>query len=311
MSEKSSLVQWFSALGSASSKKRKRADDALRHLVGPTFGSDDLEQREERAVARFNIEKALAESTGVAGRAGRRWLEEEIERQSNRESVADFAAEMLNEVEDEGADGADKLNPDWLNVFTAHAEKASSESLRTMWARVLSGEIRKPGAVSLRTLQFASTLDLPTAKAMQSMASWVYNEKQLPHIATSHLPFDTIQLLKDEGLIGSMDADVTSNVTLFDGWWPALFGPVAVFVKGQAGQVVSISSISVSRVARELLATISVVRDPAAPIAFAESLKNHGSINAIRVGPYVQTAEGQLNMPSPSLMDWKRPAVIF
>ncbi len=286
-----------------------RADGALRHLVGPTFGSDDLEQREQRAAARHNLEQALAESTGIVGRAGRRWLDEEIERQSNREAVADFTADMLNEEDDdEELDGAVKLDADWLNVFTAHAEKASSENLRAMWARVLSGEIRKPGAVSLRTLQFASTLDLPTAKAMQSMASWVYNEKQLPHMATDHLPFETIQLLHDEGLIGSMDSDMTSNVTLPDGWWAALFGPIAVFLKGQTGQVVSISSISVSRVARELLATISIVRDMAAPIAFAESLKSNGSINAIRVGPCVRTADGGLHMPSPTLMDWVRPA---
>lgn len=310
MTRRTTLIQWISALVPGTSAKQSRATGALRHLVGPALGVEDLEGREERAAARHKLEQALAATGGVAGRAGARWLDDEISHQDNRESVAELTAAILEE-DDDARDPDEKpaLDPDWLNVFAAYAEKASGDSLREMWGRVLAGEIRKPGAVSLRTLQFASTLDLPTAKAIQAMASWVYNESHLPHIAASHLPFATLQLLHDEGLIGSMDSNVTTNITLPDGWWGALFGDIGVFVRGDAGQVVSTSGISVSRVAREFLGTISLIRDQTAPLAFAEELQRHDAIKAVQVGPIRRLPDGIIDMPTSTLIKtWTRPA---
>lgn len=312
MTPRTGLTQWIGALASAASAKQARAAGALRHLVGPALGAEDLEEREERAAARHQLEQALAASGGLAGRAGARWLDDEIDHQNNREFVAELTAEILDEDDGTGDSGEEPaLDPDWLNVFASHAEKASGDSLRKMWARVLAGEIRKPGAVSLRTLQFASTLDLPTAKAIQAMASWVYNGNQLPHLAAQHLPFETMQLLHDEGLIGSMDNDITTNITLPDGWWAALFGNIAVFLRGTQGQVVSTPGISVSRVAKEFLGTISLTRDQTAPLAFAEMLQSNGAIQEIRVGPFQRLPDGTFNMPADTVIrNWKRPVFV-
>src|SRR5208283_1459027 len=57
-----------------------------------------------------------------------------------------------------------------LNIFERYAEDASSETMRALWARVLAGEIRRPGQFSLRTLRFMSELDATTAKLFESYA---------------------------------------------------------------------------------------------------------------------------------------------
>ncbi|NWE53318.1 DUF2806 domain-containing protein [Brevundimonas sp. P7753] len=312
MTARTGLTQWIGALASAATAKQARAAGALRHLVGPALGTEDLEEREERAAARHQLEQALAASGGLAGRAGARWLDDEIGHQNNRESVAELTAEILVEDDGNGDSGEEPtLDPDWLNLFASHAEKASGDSLREMWARVLAGEIRKPGAISLRTLQFASTLDLPTAKAMQAMASWVYNGTNLPYLAGKKLPFETLQLLHDEGLIGSLDSNITNSVTLPEGWAAAMFGDIGVFFKGSPGQVLSLPGISVSRVAKEFLGTISLTRDQAVPLAFAEDLQNDSLIQAIRVGPCQRKPDGTFDMPGATLIkDWTRPIFV-
>ncbi|WP_185975133.1 DUF2806 domain-containing protein [Mesorhizobium sp. WSM4310] len=63
------------------------------------------------------------------------------------------------------------LEDDWLNFFEDYAEKASSENMRKLWGRILAGEIRKPGAFSLRTLRIASELDRPTVSLFQEFAA--------------------------------------------------------------------------------------------------------------------------------------------
>lgn len=311
MNAGTNLTKWLGAVANVTSARKARAAGALQSLIGPALATDDLEEREERAVARHELGQAFAAAGGLVGRAGARWLNDEIIHQENREAVAQITADLLehdNLSSDPNEESA--LDPDWLNLFTSYAQKATGDSLREMWARVLAGEIRKPGTVSLRTLQFASTLDRPTAKAIQAMASWVFNGNQLPHMAAKHLAFETMHLLHDEGLIGSMDSDISINITLPSDWWGGQFGDVAVFLKGKPGQTVSIPGISVSRVAKELLGTISLIRDRSVPITFAEELESNAEIQEIRVGLCRRLADGSLSMPGETLMKkWTRPGV--
>lgn len=308
MTNNHGLTHWRGALAILGPAKRQRAESALRRVVGPSLNVESLEEREDRAAARHLLGHSQTMPDSVSGRAEARWLEEETARQSNRESVAQRTLELLDaDIGSEETTEEETLDPDWLNVFTSHAERASGASLREMWARVLAGEIRKPGVVSLRTLQFASTLDLHAAKAIQALASWVYNDQFLPFTISSHLSYETMQLLHDEGLIGSMDSDITTTITLSDGWWPAVFGNVAVFLKGAAGGKAITPGISLSRIAKEFLSTIALTRDTTAPLAFAESFKSDGAIDEIKVGPVIKNGDN-LSMPDATLIfHWTRP----
>ena len=82
---------------------------------------------------------------------------------ANKKRVIERAVEYLvsfrpgPEAETEPDSG--EVDPDWLNHFGGYAEKATSEHVRDLWARVLGGEIRRPGSFSLATLRLLAELD--------------------------------------------------------------------------------------------------------------------------------------------------------
>lgn len=86
-------------------------------------------------------------------------LRKEYRRTKNLEAVGVAMIEDMATSGQSGAENApppDDVDEDWLNVFERYAESASSERMQKLWGRVLSGEVRKPGKFSLRTLRFLS-----------------------------------------------------------------------------------------------------------------------------------------------------------
>ncbi len=93
----------------------------------------------------------------------------------NKKSVAGRAVGYLaapsSRPESEPDSDSAEIDPDWLNHFGGYAEKASSEKVQDLWARVLAGEVRHPGSFSLTTLRLLAELD-------QKMASWFQEETE-------------------------------------------------------------------------------------------------------------------------------------
>ena len=73
---------------------------------------------------------------------------QELKRQRNLKSVVEQAAEDLanEEVPDHGTDH------DWMARYFEYVQDVSEEDVRRLWSRILAGEVRSPGSVSLRTL---------------------------------------------------------------------------------------------------------------------------------------------------------------
>lgn len=125
--------------------------------------------------ARSTIVAAVAQASANAAiqdhalldRALTRYVADLYSKQENRESVA-LAA--LQDLTDLPADASLTESPteDWMDTFARHAETANSEHLRSLWGRILAGEIRKPGSFSLHTLHFLSLVDA-------RIAGWIEN----------------------------------------------------------------------------------------------------------------------------------------
>jgi Protein of unknown function (DUF2806) len=94
------------------------------------------------------------------------------QRQENREAVAAKAVALLQETPPPGG-LMEEPTDDFLNFFGDHAERASSEELRDLFARILAGEIRKPQSFSLRTVQFLSIMDQELAAVITKASGWV------------------------------------------------------------------------------------------------------------------------------------------
>ena len=127
------------------------------------------------------LTKAVARKVGgepeLLERATNYLVLEQLQKQKNREAVGRETARLLSE--DMPQDPAEP-DADWLNVFAAFAEKASSERTQQHWASVLAGEIRKPGSFSLTTLQLLSVIDAALAQILSEARAWIVDDRFIP-----------------------------------------------------------------------------------------------------------------------------------
>ena len=100
---------------------------------------------------------------------------DQLGKQANREAVAREAVELLNEAPKPGRTDQEQrreipeVTDDWLNVFSAYAEKATSERMQKHWASILAGEVRSPGSFSFATLHVMAILDPQLARVLSKV----------------------------------------------------------------------------------------------------------------------------------------------
>ena len=75
----------------------------------------------------------------------------EVERAVNLSEIAIKAEEEAEGVENEHVSD-ESIDPDWFARWRTGAEDVSSDDLQRLWARVLAGELKSPGAFRLHTL---------------------------------------------------------------------------------------------------------------------------------------------------------------
>lgn len=110
-------------------------------------------------------------------RAGMRLLAEEINKQNNIEEVVQRADKIL-ESEPRILESQDITEPDWVDECLDGAGKAYNDNLKDYWAKLLAGEIQKPGTYSKRTIAFMKSLSQKDAERVRNMCQYVmYSEK--------------------------------------------------------------------------------------------------------------------------------------
>ena len=92
---------------------------------------------------------------------------QERKRQENIEKVTATAARELSEETDVPTEAPDE---DWIARFFNCAQGISSDEMQELWGRILAGEIKKPGAYSLRTLDFIRNLTKSEAQTFEHVA---------------------------------------------------------------------------------------------------------------------------------------------
>ncbi|MYC32454.1 MAG: DUF2806 domain-containing protein [Chloroflexi bacterium] len=139
---------------------------------------------------------------------------QEEKRHGNIGSVVGRAAEELGEKEvpDQEPDH------DWTARFFNYIQDVSSEEMQSLWAKVLAGEIERPGSVSIRGLSILRNLDQATAKLFQKLCSCCMVTIVAEHKLDARVPslghsagenslqqfglsFDELNILNEHGLI--------------------------------------------------------------------------------------------------------------
>ena len=92
---------------------------------------------------------------------------QEEKRQSNIVSVIGQAAQELGdkEVHDH------EVDHDWTAGFFSDVQDVSSEEMQQLWAKILAGEVERPGTTSLNTMSILKGLDRKTAILFRNLCS--------------------------------------------------------------------------------------------------------------------------------------------
>lgn len=93
---------------------------------------------------------------------------QELKKQQNIENVANKAVAVLA---DEEAVAPDPVDQDWLMRFFNTVEDVGNEEMQEIWARLLAGEVKKPGTFSLRTLETLRNMTQEEAVAFEKMCA--------------------------------------------------------------------------------------------------------------------------------------------
>ena len=131
---------------------------------------------------------------------------QERKRMANIKSVIGKAANMLTDkkVTDYEPD------PDWTARFFDCIQDISSEDMQKIWAKILAGEVERPGKTSLRTMDILRNMTKKDAEMFEKITGFVigndfifYEYSFLKPSPSSPISFDSISNLQDCGLIRS------------------------------------------------------------------------------------------------------------
>jgi hypothetical protein len=114
----------------------------------------------EIAADQIRADPALAKRATLA--IGRRLLRA----QETREKIAhDVVEDLKHNPPKEEASG--HTDDDWFDLFARHAETKTNADMQAYFAKVLSGELRRPGSFSPETIEVLSRLSPKRAKLFQ------------------------------------------------------------------------------------------------------------------------------------------------
>ena len=301
------------------------AGEALSRLIG---GAADIPaawlQRAAQGVrdkteAKSVVSKAVADAVAASvkndpeliERATHSLLARGLRRQVAREAIARKTVVLLQEDEPPPGATADpkhhRVDEEWLNTFERYAEDASSERLQDLWARVLAGEIRKPGAFSLQTLRFVAELDANIAAGFERWTSSVMFGDVIPFPPREGPSFVELISLEEWGLVSG--STTLLNRTLSARRPGVISFPYRthrVVVQVQAQQDFQFSAVTLTRVGREIYSLVHVQDDIEKARHFANELTKDNVLN-IFYAPIA--ANGGLDLADPSLIRlWQKPA---
>ncbi len=142
-----------------------------------------------------------------------------IREQVNLDLISQKAATELRDASDSidqsGSDeSGETISDDWLNSFETEARQKNTEEMQTFFAKILAGEIRKPGSYSTKTIKILGSLDQNIANHFVKLCSLSISihsqDMRVPSLGGNAgsnalqeygLNFDTLNLLNEHGLV--------------------------------------------------------------------------------------------------------------
>lgn len=93
---------------------------------------------------------------------------QENKRQQNIESITQ---KSVGFIENEKEVAEEQVNEDWTTRFFNYAQDISDDQMQELWARILAGEVIRPGSFSVRTLELIRNLSKIEADTFNRLAN--------------------------------------------------------------------------------------------------------------------------------------------
>jgi hypothetical protein len=252
-----------------------------------------------KAINAAATKQALADPA-VITRGMERLLKEAGLKQTNREEVAKQALHDLAQNPPD-AEQTSAPSADFMNHFADHAERASSEQMRDTFARILAGELRKPGSFSLRTMQFMATMDQELAAAVQAARDWQFG--QWLHTTKRHqrgLDLVTLRVLEQVGLLST---GLTRTVEAAKSHCSIFAGELCVTWQTAEATIMDVDGAYLSSVGMQVMSlTKPVALETYARELAIEYLDSNGSVKAAYILHSFRNADGTLAYKKPVLV---------
>jgi Protein of unknown function (DUF2806) len=184
--------------------------DTIRHVVDVAISPNRLRKvAQAQADAEVIRAHGRAEVADIKARAAMRVQTLQARQQENIESIIGKAAEALpppDQLSDK------PVEPDWTTRFFRECEDISDDQMQLIWARILAGEVAKPGSFAPRTLSVVRDLTEDDANLFAKLCEFVWHvpgvrfvpvihNLEAPHLLEAGLHFETITHLMSIGLI--------------------------------------------------------------------------------------------------------------
>ena len=148
----------------------------------------------------------------AAQKFGHRVIREQVNLDLIGKRTAKELMDVSNTVDETETEGSgDSIDDDWLNAFETEARLKSTEEMQAYFAKVLAGEIKKPGTYSTRTLKILGSLDRNVASLFLRLCSMCisqFQDMRVPSLGGNAgnnslrkygLDFDALNLLNEHG----------------------------------------------------------------------------------------------------------------
>jgi len=180
--------------------------------------SDLRSTSEANRALRLKTAEALVQNfpndSPLAVRAFARHSSKLLNEQISIEDVLKIAAENLSDSTD-AAQPSGEIDDDWLLAFGAEASQKTSEEMKTIFGKILAGEIKKPGSFSIRAVKTLAVIDRPAATLFRKFCSLsvsVFSDTRVAAIKGAAgqnklqeygFSFEKLNRLEEYGLISS------------------------------------------------------------------------------------------------------------
>lgn len=188
--------------------------------------------------------------------------------QQNIEAVCANAAEELKK---ESSVPEGMPEPEWISRFFDISSGITSEELQYLWGRILAGEIKHPGAFSLRTLDVLRNLSSKEAENFVKLGNYILRSGDTvfyidpdSYIFTKDggLAFLDILALKDAGLIFETELEFSLNPSNAGQMSHFTYGSLILMLEREKDTQKLSSAVGVlTRVGVELLKLLTVQPD--------------------------------------------------